>query len=346
MGLSKAAPANQPHSFLITQLAGTPGYCDPQYMNSFTLSKESDVYSFGVVLFEVLCGRLCYNYSNSMLKLWVNTWKKAYRENKLYEIVFQGLMQPMDSTSLKTFSSIAFQCLHVYSEERPTMAHVVKKLETALEFEHQKPLNKCEDVLKVTSRVLQLQGSLWEELQRSEEPQSALYFDAAELETLFPAIFPKNDASKGGRRQFTASKYEKIHLIDLRRANATEIMLKRVMMPLPDMMAAALAMDESILDADQIKNFIRFCPTKEEMDLLKNYTGDKKMLGQCEQFFLELMKVPRVESKLCVISFKIQFNTEVNISQFTEQLTRIIQIDNNRIKLINIQLQEMSYKEK
>ncbi|KAJ0643595.1 putative protein kinase RLK-Pelle-CrRLK1L-1 family [Helianthus annuus] len=238
MGLSKAAPANQPHSFLITQLAGTPGYCDPQYMNSFTLSKESDVYSFGVVLFEVLCGRLCYNYSNSMLKLWVNTWKKAYRENKLYEIVFQGLMQPMDSTSLKTFSSIAFQCLHVYSEERPTMAHVVKKLETALEFEHQKPLNKCEDVLKVTSRVLQLQGSLWEELQRSEEPQSALYFDAAELETLFPAIFPKNNASKGGRRHSTGSKSKKIHLIDLRRANATEIMLKRVTMPLPDMMVS------------------------------------------------------------------------------------------------------------
>ncbi|MFS7999786.1 hypothetical protein Hanom_Chr12g01170631 [Helianthus anomalus] len=109
-------------------------------------------------------------------------------------------------------------------------------------------------------------------------------------------------------------------------------------------------MDESILDADQIKNLIKFCPTKEEMDLLKwlciatvlNYTGDKKMLGQCEHvgdqimdyyiflryfachlslvpcsfsnklslssFFLELMKVPRVESKLCVF-FCSKFNS-------------------------------------
>ncbi|RWR94973.1 formin-like protein 14 isoform X1 [Cinnamomum micranthum f. kanehirae] len=35
------------------------------------------------------------------------------------------------------------------------------------------------------------------------------------------------------------------------------------------------------------------------------------MLGRCEQFFLELMKVPRVESKLNVFSFKITFSTQV-----------------------------------
>ncbi|MFS7999797.1 putative formin, FH2 domain superfamily [Helianthus anomalus] len=35
------------------------------------------------------------------------------------------------------------------------------------------------------------------------------------------------------------------------------------------------------------------------------------MLGECEQFFLELMKVPRMESKLRVVLFKIQFNAQV-----------------------------------
>ncbi|XP_072060733.1 formin-like protein 21b isoform X4 [Arachis hypogaea] len=91
----------------------------------------------------------------------------------------------------------------------------------------------------------------------------------------------------------------------------TEIMLTKVKMPLPDMMAAVLAMDESILDVDQVKNLIKFCPTKEEMELLKGYTGDKENLEKCEQYFLELMKVPRVESKLRVFSFKIQFLSHV-----------------------------------
>ena len=33
--------------------------------------------------------------------------------------------------------------------------------------------------------------------------------------------------------------------------------------------AAVLSMDESILDVDQVENLIKFCPTKEEMELLK-----------------------------------------------------------------------------
>jgi len=77
------------------------------------------------------------------------------------------------------------------------------------------------------------------------------------------------------------------------------------------MMAAVMAMDESVLDVDQIENLIQLCPTKEEMELLKNYTGDKATLGKSEQCLLELMKVPRFEAKLRVLSFKIPFGTKI-----------------------------------
>jgi formin 2 len=82
-------------------------------------------------------------------------------------------------------------------------------------------------------------------------------------------------------------------------------------MPLPDMMTAVLAMDESVVDVDQIEKLIKFCPTNEEMELLKTYTGDKAALGKYEQYLLELMKVPRLEAKLRVFSFKTQFGTKV-----------------------------------
>ncbi|XP_020703895.2 formin-like protein 5 isoform X1 [Dendrobium catenatum] len=87
-------------------------------------------------------------------------------------------------------------------------------------------------------------------------------------------------------------------------------MLTKIKMPLPDIMNAALALDDSILDGDQVENLIKFCPTEEDVELLKNYTGDKESLGKCEQFFLELMKVPRVEAKLKVFCFKLQFNNQ------------------------------------
>ncbi|CAJ1944131.1 unnamed protein product [Sphenostylis stenocarpa] len=166
-----------------------------------------------------------------------------------------------------------------------------------------------------------LQGSLWEELQRHGEPQIAPEFDVSELEKLFSLNVPKPSDSggkSGGRRKSVGSKADRVTLVDLRRANNTEIMLTKVKMPLPDMMAAVLALDESVLDIDQVENLIKFCPTKEEMDLLKGYTGDKELLGKCEQYFLELMKVPRVESKLRVFSFKIQFGSQ--LTEFKKSL--------------------------
>ncbi|XP_076903059.1 putative formin-like protein 15b [Bidens hawaiensis] len=141
---------------------------------------------------------------------------------------------------------------------------------------------------------------------------SPVELDVSELETLFSNAPAKKPAAKDDDKKKAASnKPEKIQLIDLRRANNTEIMLTKVKMPLPDMVEAVLAMDDGLLDVDQVENILKFCPTKEEMDQLKNYTGDIDKLGKCEHFFLELMKVPRMETKLNIFLFKIQFNSQL-----------------------------------
>ncbi|KAJ1438910.1 Tensin-type phosphatase domain [Sesbania bispinosa] len=162
-----------------------------------------------------------------------------------------------------------------------------------------------------------LQGSLWKNYKDTENLKCNSSCLLLHLEKLFSANVPKpadSSGKSGGRRKSVGSKTDKVHLIDLRRANNTEIMLTKVKMPLPDMMAAVLALDESVLDVDQVENLIKFCPTKEEMELLKGYTGDKENLGKCEQ-------VPRVESKLRVFSFKIQFGSQV--TEFKKSLNTV-----------------------
>uniref|UniRef100_A0A0E0LT98 Formin-like protein n=2 Tax=Oryza punctata TaxID=4537 RepID=A0A0E0LT98_ORYPU len=159
-----------------------------------------------------------------------------------------------------------------------------------------------------------MQGSLWEESQKTDEASKAPVFDMSELEHLFSAVLPSSEgkrSDKSGSRA-SGSKPEKIHLIDLRRANNCGIMLTKVKMPLPDLMSAILTLDDTVLDADQVENLIKFTPTKEEAELLKGYKGDKQVLGECEQFFMELMKLPRVDSKLRVFLFKIQFPSQVS----------------------------------
>ncbi|XP_016689436.2 LOW QUALITY PROTEIN: formin-like protein 6 [Gossypium hirsutum] len=160
-----------------------------------------------------------------------------------------------------------------------------------------------------------MQGSLWAEAQKPEEASKAPEIDMSELESLFSAAAPNSDnGSRDGKSNRGASgrKPEKVQLIELRRAYNCEIMLTKVKIPLPDLTSSVLTMDDTALDSDQLENLIKFCPTKEETELLKGYNGDKEKLGKCEQFFLELIKVPRVESKLRVFLFKIQFSSQVS----------------------------------
>ncbi|KAI7733398.1 hypothetical protein M8C21_021337, partial [Ambrosia artemisiifolia] len=133
--------------------------------------------------------------------------------------------------------------------------------------------------LKLTRAV---QGSLWAETSKSGEAVRTPEIDLSELENLFSATNPNSD--KGNAKSASkANKPEKIQLIDHRRAYNCEIMLSQVKLPLHELMDYVLALDESALGVDQVENLIKFCPTKEEMELLKGYKGEKDMLGKCEQ---------------------------------------------------------------
>ncbi|KAK1440325.1 hypothetical protein QVD17_06150 [Tagetes erecta] len=133
-GLSRLGPANVESTFVISNVCGTLGYIDPDYLNTGYLTQKSDVYSFGVVLFEVLCGRVARvsNYKERHHEFLVNLVKIHHGRNSLYEIIHPDLWKQIKTASLYTFSSIAYQCL-MSGNERPTMKEVVQQLQKALD---------------------------------------------------------------------------------------------------------------------------------------------------------------------------------------------------------------------
>nr|GEZ14765.1 protein kinase, ATP binding site-containing protein [Tanacetum cinerariifolium] len=145
-GLSRLGPANQQITFVVsTTMVGTPGYCDPQYVETGVLRKESDVYSFGVVLFEVLSGRFStfdkHQDSISDHPRLVRLARKSYEHNTLDEVIHSTIKDEISSDSLEMFITIAYQCSMTESKDRPLMTEVVKALEDALQG-HQRIIDR------------------------------------------------------------------------------------------------------------------------------------------------------------------------------------------------------------
>lgn len=142
-GLSRIGHANLPATFVMTQVAGTPAYVDPQYWNTGRLTKGSDVYSFGVVLFEVLSGRLAKNpESKDDQEVLPHIAKRCFEQNKVSEIIDPKLKKEFEKgistfddepcpNTISIFAAIAYKCLQEKQEERPSMTDVVEELEKA-----------------------------------------------------------------------------------------------------------------------------------------------------------------------------------------------------------------------
>lgn len=56
-GIARLAPQDPGATHISTEVKGTAGYLDPEYLMTEQLTEKSDVYSFGVLLVELITGR-------------------------------------------------------------------------------------------------------------------------------------------------------------------------------------------------------------------------------------------------------------------------------------------------
>ncbi|KAM4082920.1 hypothetical protein ACB094_08G017300 [Castanea mollissima] len=141
-GLSRLFPNAVTH--VSTAPQGTPGYMDPEYHQCYQLTSKSDVYSFGVVLIELISSLPAVDLARHRLE--INLANLAF--NKIEKCAFHELVDPHlgfeSDNEVKRMtiliSKLAFQCIQLDKEMRPSMDEV---------FEALKKIQSGEDALDV-----------------------------------------------------------------------------------------------------------------------------------------------------------------------------------------------------
>lgn len=129
-GLSRLFPNNVTHISTVPQ--GTPGYVDPEYHQSYQLTEKSDVYSFGVVLIELISSMPAIDISRHSNEINLANYATSRIQRRAFDELIDPSFRKESDTEIVRMTTcvaeLAFRCLQLERDLRPTMEEVVETL--------------------------------------------------------------------------------------------------------------------------------------------------------------------------------------------------------------------------
>ncbi|KAI5062344.1 hypothetical protein GOP47_0022883 [Adiantum capillus-veneris] len=129
-GFARVGAYDPEATHVSTQVKGTAGYLDPEYLKSYQLSTKSDVYSFGILLIELITGRRPIELQRVVDQRITARWAfKNFLSNNLADVLDPKL-ERSESAHLVAgkVCKLAFQCSAPTRHDRPEMKQVVEYL--------------------------------------------------------------------------------------------------------------------------------------------------------------------------------------------------------------------------
>ncbi|XP_020576539.1 calmodulin-binding receptor-like cytoplasmic kinase 2 isoform X2 [Phalaenopsis equestris] len=130
-GFARLAAEDPDATHISTQIKGTAGYLDPEYILTYQLTEKSDVYSFGVLLIELITGRQPIERGLNLNKD-RNTTRWAMQKFRQGEVVIamdQRLRRsPASIGAVNEVMGLACSCLASPRNSRPSMKRCAELL--------------------------------------------------------------------------------------------------------------------------------------------------------------------------------------------------------------------------
>ncbi|ORZ12198.1 formin homology 2 domain-domain-containing protein [Absidia repens] len=139
--------------------------------------------------------------------------------------------------------------------------------------------------------------------------------DIVELEQLFKKTQnTKNHTSSQYQGPIGTTKLRKQPLktlLEFNRANNIAIMLARIKLSYSEIRDSIWTVDDHRLNVDNLMAIRQYIPTKEEIEMLRDYDGDSDGLGNAEKYFKAIMNIPRLSDRIDCMVFRRKFHHEL-----------------------------------
>ncbi|KAL6494713.1 hypothetical protein OROGR_031513 [Orobanche gracilis] len=125
-----------------TDVRGTPGYLDPEYVITQELTEKSDIYSYGVVLLELVTGRQAIQDNKNIVE-----WSKVFltSDSRITELVDPYLGDAFDFGQLQTVVALMTWCTQREGRARPSIKQVLRLLNESADPLHSGFIEAVED---------------------------------------------------------------------------------------------------------------------------------------------------------------------------------------------------------
>ncbi|EXC35100.1 putative leucine-rich repeat receptor-like protein kinase [Morus notabilis] len=125
-----AADSDSGATHVSTQVKGTAGYLDPEYLRTYQLTEKSDVYSFGVLLVELATGRRPIEAKRELKERITAKWAmKKFADGDALSTLDPRLEHTAaNNLALEKLLELALQCLAPRRQNRPNMRRCAEVL--------------------------------------------------------------------------------------------------------------------------------------------------------------------------------------------------------------------------
>eukprot|EP00249_Psilotum_nudum_P005745 c19165_g1_i1 orf=294-1571(-) len=130
LGFSRLSAWDLDATHISTQVKGTAGYLDPEYLKTYRLTQKSDVYSFGVLLVEIITGRRPIEQKRDPKERVTMRWafQMFIDGNALGTLDPKLHKTPAANLMVEKLLELAFQCAAPSKHERPSMKRTAEIL--------------------------------------------------------------------------------------------------------------------------------------------------------------------------------------------------------------------------